>query len=895
MAVAWCELRVFFLSPSGWIVPALFLFASGLVFMQTAFRAGHPASLRGVFVFDAVFLLIAAPAIVMGSFCESRRRGTLALLQASPASAWEIVLGKWLAGMGVLAVVLVPTWSQVLLLEAYGRPDLGALACGYLGLFLLGGAVLGSGLLVSALVVSQAVAFLVTGLIWILSAVLLEVALPQLLGPTWRALFSSLDPLQRQQDFTLGLLDTSNLAYFISLTIALLMATAVVTRIESRRAASSVGLVGLLAVLIGFNVVAGTPQLRSYLDATKSRVYSLSPRTMSMLSDLDGAWHITVMLHEDGADPAIVRQVDEVLQQFANGPAAIEVQRLDPADQRDIVAWEGVLAGLRGLDASEAVEWRAAIDDGVEAFKSFVVFAQTVAGPMRSVSTGADDLTAAVSALAVIAAQGHTILEAVEGSMEPGPAQPLPDWVGAKAILQQVLTQWAMELGGMDHALRSREGILPAVCSVESFAARADMLARAADRLARLSPLPSAGLGRQLLEGEAAVVLGPGGGRVIAASQLIPSAFADAGEGRVAFDQRFRGEQIIASAMRSIAEEVTPRVVFVHDGAASVLNPVNPDVDVSGAASVLRAAGMQVEQWQPHVNTGRPEWTKGPTAWVILPPARRGGVELSSGEAALLRAASDLAASGEGVMLNLFPSQASALGQPDPWAALAGRLGVDARTSEVLLRDVSTSEGREPPEATIELAEFPADHVVAAAVHGQPLKLPLPLRVSPAADATGLMVLAEVEAGPSLWMEPNWRALVSADPRLRRRPPAFDPARVIDESVPVAVAGTLPRGGRVLVIGSGNWMRTGVADAAANAGGDRIALLHPGNHELMVAATSWLAGLDDRIARGALSQEVARLRSIGTSERRLWGWVILCVLPVAALSLALVTWIRRRS
>jgi len=90
-------------------------------------------------------------------------------------------------------------------------------------------------------------------------------------------------------------------------------------------------------------------------------------------------------------------------------------------------------------------------------------------------------------------------------------------------------------------------------------------------------------------------------------------------------------------------------------------------------------------------------------------------------------------------------------------------------------------------------------------------------------------------------------------------------------------------------------MRTGVADAAANAGGDRIALLHPGNHELMVAATSWLAGLDDRIARGALSQEVARLRSIGTSERRLWGWVILCVLPVAALSLALVTWIRRRS
>ena len=111
----------------------------------------------------------------------------------------------------------------------------------------------------------------------------------------------------------------------------------------------------------------------------------------------------------------------------------------------------------------------------------------------------------------------------------------------------------------------------------------------------------------------------------------------------------------------------------------------------------------------------------------------------------------------------------------------------------------------------------------------------------------------------------------------------------------MAVGGTSPYGGRILVIGSGNWMRTGVADAATNAGGDRIALVHPGNHELMVSGTSWLAGLDDRIARGALSQEVARLRSISSADRRFWGWMILGVLPGGALSLALVTWVRRRN
>ena len=137
LTIAWRELRGFFLSPAGWIVPAIFLFGSGLVFMQSVFHAGHPATLRAVIGFNAIFLLIAAPAIVMGSICESRRRGTLPLLQASPASSGEIVVGKWLGGLGVLLVLLVPTLLQVVLLEWYGRPDLGAVASGYLGLLLL--------------------------------------------------------------------------------------------------------------------------------------------------------------------------------------------------------------------------------------------------------------------------------------------------------------------------------------------------------------------------------------------------------------------------------------------------------------------------------------------------------------------------------------------------------------------------------------------------------------------------------------------------------------------------------------------------------------------------------------------------------------------------------------
>ena len=90
-------------------------------------------------------------------------------------------------------------------------------------------------------------------------------------------------------------------------------------------------------------------------------------------------------------------------------------------------------------------------------------------------------------------------------------------------------------------------------------------------------------------------------------------------------------------------------------------------------------------------------------------------------------------------------------------------------------------------------------------------------------------------------------------------------------------------------------MRTRVADAATSAGGDRVALMHPGNHELAVAGAAWLAGLDDRLARGALSQEVARLGGISAGARLAWGWVLLAGLPVASLGTGIFMWFRRKA
>ncbi|MBT5582621.1 MAG: ABC transporter permease subunit, partial [Phycisphaerae bacterium] len=437
LTIAWRDLRAFYLAPAGWIVPALFLLGSGLVFMQSVFHAGHPASLRAAIGFNAIFLLLAGPAIVMGSVCEERRHGTLALLQSSPCSALDIIFGKWFGAMGILVVLLTPTLLQVILLECYGRPDLGEVASGYLGLLLLGGAVLASGILASTMLSSQSVAFLTTCIGWILVSVVLELALPKVLGPTWRGVLVEFDPLQRLADFTLGLVDSANVAYFLSVMVAMLLAAAAILRIGGSRAAAIIGLCGLLVLLIGFNALTLKPALRWHVDATKSRDYSLSPRTVSLLSGLEGDWRISVMLAERHADPAILRQVDEVLSQFAQASAHVSVQRLDPTDPASVIGWESILADLRSLDPAQTAQWRAATRAGIEALEALIVFAQQAAGPIRGVDAAGPQselLDAGAAALAVLAAQGHRMVGEIQNLLTTGPQRPLPDWATARAV-----------------------------------------------------------------------------------------------------------------------------------------------------------------------------------------------------------------------------------------------------------------------------------------------------------------------------------------------------------------------------------------------------------------------------------------------------------------------------
>lgn len=215
-AIARRELRALFLSPAGYVVTALFVMFTGIVFVVRAFEPGQPASLRPVFEYGTWVLLFIAPAITMRAISEELRLGTLETLLTSPASAFEVILGKFVAAVGFLLVILLPTAAFVGALEIYGRPDYGELLCGYLGMMLAGSAYLASGLLASALTSSQVVAYLVAVFFWLVLSMATKL-LPAYVGDAFSAAAIAADPDLRLRDFAIGLVDTANVVYFLSI------------------------------------------------------------------------------------------------------------------------------------------------------------------------------------------------------------------------------------------------------------------------------------------------------------------------------------------------------------------------------------------------------------------------------------------------------------------------------------------------------------------------------------------------------------------------------------------------------------------------------------------------------------------------------------------------------
>ena len=231
-AIAARELPAYLLSPAGYVITALFLLITGFLFAFAGFEQGQTASLRPTFDVITWVLLFICPAVAMRTISEEFRSGTFEALMTAPVTEAEVIMGKFLGSAAFLILMLLPTGMYVVALELYGKPDYGELLCGYLGVILAGAAYLAGGILASTLTSSQVVAFLVSVFFWV-ALVFSTKLLPARLDENWAELVRALDPDLRLGNFSIGLLDTSDVVYFLSMTVLFL--TASVKSLQVRR------------------------------------------------------------------------------------------------------------------------------------------------------------------------------------------------------------------------------------------------------------------------------------------------------------------------------------------------------------------------------------------------------------------------------------------------------------------------------------------------------------------------------------------------------------------------------------------------------------------------------------------------------------------------------------
>jgi ABC-2 type transport system permease protein len=163
-SIARRDFQAYFNSPAAYVVLGVFLLVLGYLFFSTLFLGGF-ASMRGFFGVAPVLFVVFGPAITMRLISEERKTGTIEQLLTLPVSNFEVVMGKFLAAVGIVIVGLLftlPYAVSVSFLTASDVPfDFGPVIGGYLGLILLSSAFLALGLFASSLTKNQIVAFII--------------------------------------------------------------------------------------------------------------------------------------------------------------------------------------------------------------------------------------------------------------------------------------------------------------------------------------------------------------------------------------------------------------------------------------------------------------------------------------------------------------------------------------------------------------------------------------------------------------------------------------------------------------------------------------------------------------------------------------------------------------
>jgi ABC-2 type transport system permease protein len=226
------DLGSFFNSPIFYVVTTVFLLLYSFIFFNIlnffsfqSFQAGQLQAMgmnlnlnemviEPSFHNMSVILLLIIPIITMRSFADEKKMKTFRLLLSSPVHLIEIILGKFLACMIVVTLMVLISAYSVGFLFLLGEPELGPVITGYLGILLMAGCYVSVGICASSLTDNQIVAAVLTFgfslFMWVIGWG------AQAAGPTTGQILQYLSIVEHMERFLRGVVDTSDLVYYLS-------------------------------------------------------------------------------------------------------------------------------------------------------------------------------------------------------------------------------------------------------------------------------------------------------------------------------------------------------------------------------------------------------------------------------------------------------------------------------------------------------------------------------------------------------------------------------------------------------------------------------------------------------------------------------------------------------
>jgi len=235
------EISGFFSSIIGYIVIIVFLIANSL-FMWVVpgdlniLDSGY-SNVDALFIIAPWVFMFLVPAITMRLFAEEKRLGTIELLLTRPLADIQIVLAKYIAGLVLVLLSLIPTLTYYFSVYALGDPigniDSGGFWGSFIGLFFLGAIYVSIGVFASSLTQNQIISFIFSIVLCFIFFAGFESFSKLELLSSIESFIVGLGITEHYQSMSRGVIDTRDIIYFLGVISVFIFATKLV--LESRK------------------------------------------------------------------------------------------------------------------------------------------------------------------------------------------------------------------------------------------------------------------------------------------------------------------------------------------------------------------------------------------------------------------------------------------------------------------------------------------------------------------------------------------------------------------------------------------------------------------------------------------------------------------------------------